>query len=200
MDLTICIFGDSIVWGGNDSQGGWANRLRNSLFNEFGTEIYPLGITGNTTVDLLKRFDVEAAARKPDVIIFAVGINDSVFTDTLKNSWVPIDNFEKNIGELISRARTYTKNIFFVGLTPIDDAKTNPIPWAAPHCCSMAAASRYDEVLHRVCTANNAEYILISGLLSLIDLPDGIHPNDIGHEKIYTSVREVLLKRFYATT
>lgn len=200
MEQTICIFGDSIVWGGNDSQGGWAHRLRNSLFNEFGTEVYSLGITGNTTNDLLKRFDTESAVRKPNVIIFAIGINDSVFTDTPENTWVPIDRFEKNITELIVRAHAYAKHVFFVGLTPIDDAKTNPIPWAVPHCCSMAAASQYDEALQRACIANDAEYILIRGLLSLADLPDGIHPNDVGHEKIYALIHDILLKKFYAAT
>lgn len=194
MELTVCIFGDSIVWGASDSAGGWATRLRVSMFAEFGTEIYPLGITGNTTDDLLQRFDAEAASREPNIIIFAIGINDSVFSDDPQNSWVPIAQFEKNILELITRARTHTDKIFFVGLTPVDDAKTKPLPWAIPYCCSMEVVLRYDAALRNVCAANNAEYISIDGLLSTTDLSDGIHPNDAGHEKIYTQVRAALIK------
>lgn len=198
MEQTICIFGDSIVWGSDDPVGGWATRLRISLFAEFGAEVYPLGVTGNTTTDLLQRFDLEAAAREPDVVIFAIGINDSIFSDDPNDTWVPVAQFEKNISELVTRARAHTDKIFFVGLTPIDDLKTNPMPWAAPYCCSDSVVSNYNDALRGVCAANSVEYISIDGLVSLAELSDGVHPNGVGHEKIYKRMREVLIKKLYA--
>jgi len=40
-----------------------------------GLSVYNYGFSGNTSKDLLLRFEVETIARKPDVIIFAIGIN-----------------------------------------------------------------------------------------------------------------------------
>jgi lysophospholipase L1-like esterase len=54
---TICVFGDSITWGAYDPErGGWVNRLRNDLEKKE-IESYNLGISGDTTADLLKRFN-----------------------------------------------------------------------------------------------------------------------------------------------
>ena len=82
---TICVFGDSIAWGAVDPEnGGWVSSLRNyfeskSLRADLDTDVYNLGISGDNTDDLLERFDVEVEARKPDTIVFAIGINDAQF-------------------------------------------------------------------------------------------------------------------------
>ncbi len=82
MGKTICIFGDSIIWGaGLPCRVAWVNLLRNYVEIKYGgvVELYDLGIDRDTTEDLLKRFDAENRARRPQVIIFAVGTNDSSY-------------------------------------------------------------------------------------------------------------------------
>ena len=66
--MNVLIFGDSITWGAYDpEQGGWATRLRN-YFEEKDNDIdvYNLGISGDTTADLLERIEIEAKSRVCD--------------------------------------------------------------------------------------------------------------------------------------
>ncbi|MCK9378783.1 MAG: SGNH/GDSL hydrolase family protein [Candidatus Moranbacteria bacterium] len=54
--MNTCIFGDSIIEGYYDDEekNGWVNRLK-SIFSD--DEIYNLGISGDSTENLLNRFD-----------------------------------------------------------------------------------------------------------------------------------------------
>ena len=63
----ILIFGDSIIWGAFDTEGGWATRLK-KYFDEnrkedFNYQVYNLGVSGDTTEDLLDRFEFETKQR-----------------------------------------------------------------------------------------------------------------------------------------
>ena len=77
----ICIWGDSIAYGAWDSAGGWADRLRvylhgreiDSRFEDY-YWVYNLGIPGETSSDLAKRFEAELLPRTPHVALFAIGI------------------------------------------------------------------------------------------------------------------------------
>lgn len=72
----LCVFDDSISYGGWDASGGWVDRLRSYLHGvtlDSRFQAYHLGIPGNTTGDVLTRIVQEAKAREPHVIIFAVG-------------------------------------------------------------------------------------------------------------------------------
>ena len=41
--------------------------------------VYNLGISGDNTIGFLIRIEVEAKSRKPNFIIFSIGINDAQF-------------------------------------------------------------------------------------------------------------------------
>ena len=78
----LTVFGDSITFGKGDSlEGGWCGRLKKYFENMGGNHrLYNLGISGNTTEDLLERFDIEAKARikfkregDRHIIIFSIG-------------------------------------------------------------------------------------------------------------------------------
>ncbi|HEY8108487.1 MAG TPA: hypothetical protein VIF43_00505 [Patescibacteria group bacterium] len=67
----VCIFGDSITWGAWDFEhGGWPTRLRLYFDNEEPGkfEVYNADISADKVGDVLRRFDVEVAARKPEVV------------------------------------------------------------------------------------------------------------------------------------
>ncbi|MGC9310458.1 MAG: SGNH/GDSL hydrolase family protein [Candidatus Aenigmatarchaeota archaeon] len=65
----ILIFGDSIVFGLWDKQGGWANRLRKELDESARgdpnrhIQLYNLGIAGDTSIDVLERCENEILQR-----------------------------------------------------------------------------------------------------------------------------------------
>ena len=82
MSQTIFVFGDSIGKGVGDTQEcGWAHRLDKYFRNkEHDISLYNLSISGDTSADVLQRFEAEMSFRErvkeETVIVFAVGTND----------------------------------------------------------------------------------------------------------------------------
>ncbi len=194
----ICIFGDSIIWGAKLSfRVGWANLLRNyleSLDGEF-FAVYDLGIDGNTTSNLIERFDVEAEARNPDILFFAVGTNDSCFRKTKDNPEVDVETFERNLNKLISKAKRFSKNIVFVGLAKGNDSATIPLPRSITgKCYDKGNIKIYDSIIKKICNKDGLVFIDINEELSDSDFEDGLHPNNVGHMKIFDKVKKNLDK------
>lgn len=189
---SICIFGDSTSWGAWDMEkGGWVNRLWLSVANntEYVT-IYNLGIDGGTSETLLARFEHEAKARGADALIFQTGGNDAS-TDSAGNAVVSLEDFRKNIEELIRRAKTITAHIIFTDLKNCDESKTTPVSWMDRYCRNDALDT-YRGVLQEVCTKNEVLYMDMP-LLENSDFEDGLHPNAKGHEKIFSTVQSFLM-------
>ena len=185
--MTICIFGDSIVWGASDCEkGGWADCLKNHLMDD-DIDVYNLGISGDTTEDLLKRFDTEAEARNPDIIIFAIGINDSLSLD--KDGLI---KFQKNISTLVNKARKFTNKIIFIGLTNVDESRTTPyLSEETGEAYNNQSIGEYDEIIKSFCEENNLTFVDVLGLLiNDDDLCDGLHPGSIGHQKLFEAIKE----------
>jgi len=185
--MTICIFGDSIVWGASDCEkGGWADCLKNYLMDD-DIDVYNLGISGDTTEDLLKRFDTEAEARNPDIIIFAIGINDSLSLN--KDGLI---KFQKNISALANKARKFTDKIIFIGLTSVDESRTTPyLSEETGEAYNNQSIGEYDEIIKSFCEDNNLTFVDVLGLLiNDDDLCDGLHPSSIGHQKLFERIKE----------
>lgn len=195
MAFNICIFGDSITWGAFlPFRGAWANLLRNYLesLNKM-IAVYDLGIDTNTTRDLLERFEVEAKVRKPNMVIFAVGINDSAYRKTRNSTLVPADEFQKNIEKLIAMAGKFTDKILFVGLAKGDDSNTVPLPRSMTgKCYDKENVKKYNDAIKLICSKKNVKFVDIFGLLNDEDFDDGLHPNLGGHQKIFEAVRRAL--------
>lgn len=192
--MNICIFGASGTWGANDHElGGWVERLKLYCLESFDdVTVYNLGVSGDNTIKLLRRFAVEAAARKPDLIVFSIGTNDSQSVDTIGNHRVPPENFEINLGELRSAALKYTNKIVFVGLPRVDEKRTMPIPWSPTKYYDNSSLAKYDGIVQSFCEKNAIPWVDISQLLTSDDLDDGLHPNARGHQKIFVAVRNNL--------
>lgn len=189
--MNICIFGDSITWGAYDPQnGGWANRLRN-YFEERGedSDVYNLGISGDSTADLLERIEIEAKAREANLIVFAIGVNDAQFIHSTNSNRISDVDFENNIKKLFEIAKKFTPKIIFVGLTPVDEAKTKPIPWNTDKTYTNERIKNFDKIIDDFCSKNNLKFIPINDLLNNDDLIDGLHPNTQGHIKIFKRVK-----------
>ncbi|NTU99041.1 hypothetical protein HGA64_03485 [Candidatus Falkowbacteria bacterium] len=195
MSTTICIFGDSITWGATDIDGGgWAGRLRSNLEADPRSDamVYNLGICGDTTDGLLRRFSIEAEARDPQMIIFAIGINDSAYVVSRNNPQTDLEDFKYNLVQLIDRASEITSRIVFVSLNKVDEDKTAPIPWTADIFYDNENILVYNSVISAVCQENNIQFIDVFDVLELSDLDDGLHPNAAGHEKLFVKIKESL--------
>lgn len=209
----VCVFGDSITYGANDIEfGGWVHRLRKFLdgksvaSNHSSFFTYNLGISGDNTIDLLKRFKTEAKARLSDmdegeeiIIIFSIGINDSQFIHDKSNFRVSKKEFKENIQKLLNLAKDFTSKIIFVGLTPLDETKTTPIPWNTNKSYKNEYVKSYNEIIKSVCEENKTHFIEIFEKIIKKDyknlLSDGLHPNSEGHEILFDLVKEFLTDR-----
>lgn len=195
MEKTINIFGDSIAWGAGDSEmGGWVSRLKLYLKKENKNyfEIYNLGISGDNTDGLLKRFGTENEARNPDIIIIAIGTNDACFLQSKSGNYVLLEQFEDNLGKIIELGKEYTDQMIFVGLTRPNEKILSPVPWATDFHCRNRDFEIYNNKVKETCEKNGLLFIEMLDLLEDADLEDGLHPNSAGHEKMFLRVKDFL--------
>lgn len=207
--MNIIIFGDSIVSGAWDEEGGWAYRIKKyftkevieSNFEKY-HEVHVLGISGDTTADLLQRFQTEVDARvnhdpMDNMVVFAIGINDSLYDSTKGNCYVEVSTFAKNVHTLLTSVSKVAKHVYWVGLTPVDEMKVNPVPWTPQFSYTNELIESYDRMLCEICQSRSVSFLDIHSIFMHTNykklLSDGVHPNTSGHEVIYKSVREKLI-------
>jgi lysophospholipase L1-like esterase len=211
MDKTFLIFGDSIVWGAWDPEGGgWAERLRRYLMQQVETEtdpenpLYNLGIRGETTVKLAERFKREAEARitpqRKTIVIIGIGTNDSSHIDDKEPSVKP-ELFRKNLQTLTSLARQFADTVILAGLTVVDEAKGAPAYWDKTIFYRNSYLQAYNKIIEEVAVEASALFIDIQKQFAegdyrtFLDPDDGLHPNSKGHEKIFEIVRDFLTEK-----
>ncbi len=198
MDKVICVFGDSNTFGFWDfDKGGWVNRLRlyfdSKSPDNFYVVVYNLGIDGDDTSSLLKRFEAECKTRNPSVIIFDIGSNDTFLNLNGENN-ISLKQFETNIISLINQAKKFTNKIVFVGFLPVDESKTSPVLWDKNISYTEKEIKKYNDKLKDLIKKAGVLYIDISNMFSNMDLEDGVHLNSLGHEKLFNKVKEFLIK------
>ncbi len=208
--MHILIFGSSITWGAWDKEGGWAQRIKNfadkkaaTLSYDSYTSIYCLGVSGDNTDDLLERFDTEVKARlgedEKTLILIEIGINDSQYILAEKEHRVSPDKYKRNLIKLIEKSKQHGADLMFIGLTPVDDSKVDPIPWKPEGSYRLEYVQKYEEILKSVCKEQNLSFIELISKFKDRDfktlLTDGLHPNTEGHQVIYGEVKKYLIEK-----
>ncbi|MFH1631200.1 MAG: GDSL-type esterase/lipase family protein [Candidatus Aenigmatarchaeota archaeon] len=205
MTFGILVCGDSISLGRGESPNiGWVGRLKNYIEPQgFNNCVFNLGVPGDTSTCLLERFETEVKSRvryihRVDkfVIMIAIGTNDSKairLPDKIKTS--PAE-FKRNINKLIRIARKYTKNVIVVGLTPVDENKTNPLE---DRYLINDRIVQYDEILKTSTKVNKTYFIDIHRSFIKLEyrklLIDGLHPNKRGYDEMYRIIKYFLVKK-----
>lgn len=208
--MRVLVFGDSITQGYWDEDGGWVNYLRKNydeiqlqdLENHDEHTIFNLGISADTSEDVLNRLENETLARtrhgiKP-IVIIQVGINDSS-VDHGKNR-IEIDEYRKNLIEIVELAKRVSSKVIFIGFSSCNEEKTTPVFWGE-YFYTNERIKKYEDTLRSVAEDNGVEFIPVfekfnSAVKSGKDLlPDGLHPNKAGHKLIYEIVRPELQRK-----
>ena len=196
----ILIFGASITYGAWDVEnGGWVQRLRSyiEIKNNKQDFIYNLGVPGDSTSNLLQRFENEAVARiesgEETIFIFCIGINDSAIIKNKQQATEPND-FKNNLVKLVTLAKKYSDKIIFIGLTQGEESKIAPVPWNNDFYYHNFRIEEYNKIIGNVCLENDLPFVDMIDLLNVGDLEDGLHPNAVGHEKIFYTVKDFLVK------
>lgn len=209
--MRVLVFGDSIAQGFWDPDGGWVSHLRTYYDQQKlqGTDadppnIFNLGVSGDSSDDVLDRVNSEAKARAIEdlAFVFAIGINDS--RTKAGKDYSDTDRYSKNLSEILKIARKYSDKILFVGLTPCVEERTNPVAWGNT-CYDNKRIREFDNTLRGFCIQNQLSFVDIfepfndkQNTTEL--LQDGLHPNSIGHQLISNLVlaklKSILMNKY----
>ena len=195
MSKRICVFGASITFGFKDYEaGGWCDMLKRWLMPE-DISVFNLGICGDDSFDLLKRFDTECESRKPDCIILSVTGNDTQFLINKNHCRVLVKDTQNNFIKLIEQSKKYTENIIIVGLTKVDEKEINSIfiPNKNKYYKNVYI-EKYDKLIQEIAETYNVKFINNLKLLNDYDLEDGLHPNAQGHKKMFERIKDFLIE------
>lgn len=213
----LFFFGDSITAGAWDGAGGWVGRLSREVINKtiqsqkhdqnsFECLPYNLGVRGNKVENILHRFEREIGERVTEdedlstiKIIFAIGVNDTCYSNELKRCVTSKEVFVGTLEKIIESALYITKDISFVGMCPVDEDFLDPMKWLPTYSYKNEFISEYDNIIRDVCMKHQVIFCpLYAGLRSIPEykslLSDGLHPNEKGHEVIYKTIKNVLFK------
>jgi lysophospholipase L1-like esterase len=204
--MRILIFGDSITQGFWDKTGGWVDRLRTHYdilkdgdVTRGEPTVFNLGISGDTSLNVLKRVEQETLARTWDnqkpIVLVQIGTNDA----RLQNGepQTNTSQYKDNLKQIADRLRSITVRTIFVGLTCCNESKTSPVHWEQSYWDNVTLKS-YEVVMRDLAKELNLQFIPIFDDFkqefesdSSI-LPDGLHPNQKGHQIIFDTVLSYL--------
>jgi lysophospholipase L1-like esterase len=174
----VAFLGDSITQQGWDYPGGYV-KLTTAGLHTLGATIVPspAGVSGNTSQDMLKRFQSDVLNKKPDWVTISCGVND------VWHGTVTLDEYEKNITSLVDQAQALGIKVLIMTSTPIGET-------SSPNNTKLAG---YNDFLHQlaaqrhlpVAEENAAFQAAIQAGPPLpnnapILTVDGVHPNPNG--------------------
>ncbi len=187
----IYAFGDSLTYGAWDSQGGWCDRIKRKLHEKMidgeggKFQMFNLGIGGEHSRGLLGRIKNEMDARyRPDwpaIIIIGTGANDTRYVEGGDPN-VSLDEYKRNLLEILSIARTYTDKILFVGVGVVE----NEIQDFKGTLLSNELLRDHYKVMANVADDEGVPIVNVNSGLEASDksvyFRDGVHLNEEGHK------------------
>lgn len=156
--------------------------------------VYNLWIPGDISSNLVKRFEAEAIFRDWDIVVVAIWINDSCFIQGYSINLVSKEEFIKNLSKIYEISQKLRlQKLIFVWLTPVNEELVNPYPESSTwKSYKNNLILEYDAIIENFCWENNLDYINLKNLINIDELPDGLHPNSVWHEKIFEKVKTFL--------
>ncbi|WP_295127565.1 SGNH/GDSL hydrolase family protein [uncultured Chitinophaga sp.] len=149
----IVFFGDSITQAGVNP-GGYITRIQQSLTDKKTADNYELigaGIGGNKIYDLYLRMEDDVLAKKPDVVVIYVGIND-VWHKSSSGTGTDLDKFEKFYNAVIKKLKA--QNIKVLLCTPSVIGELND--FSNPQDGDL---NQYSKTVRNIAQKNNCQLI-----------------------------------------
>jgi len=177
----IVFLGDSITEAGAGPHG-YVTLARRALAEKIPAappEVIGAGISGNRVPDLLARLDRDVLARKPDVVVVYIGINDVWHSQNGRGT--PRAEFEKGLRTLVEKIRASGAKAVLCTPTVIGEKKagTNPLDAMLDDYAGVTRAVAADMKaplidLRKACVAHLAAH-------NKTDAENGILTNDGVH-------------------
>lgn len=169
-----------------DNVGRSYVRILENMFAAFYPEvklrITNAGIAGNTSRDLLARFDEDVVSLKPDWVSVCIGVNDvwrQFDSPAIADAAVMPDEYEKNIEQMIEKVKGKVKGIFI--LSPYymepnrEDMMRKRMDEYVDVCKKLAKKHGcifidFQKMYENYCKVRHSSYIAW----------DRVHPNQVG--------------------
>jgi len=116
----VAFLGDSITQFGQDANnpGGYVNLIAKGLeANGVKIEVIGAGISGHTSIDMLKRLDNDVLNKKTQWMTLSCGVND-VWHGA---NGVPLEDYKKNITEIVDKAQAAGVKVVILTSTMIGE-------------------------------------------------------------------------------
>lgn len=150
------------------------------------------GVSGNTVLDLEKRWQADTLDLKPDILSILIGVNDQA-------RGVPLDVYEQTYDKLITAAKTANPKLKLVLCEPfwLDHRATEP-----QQGCPNADIVKRQEIVARLAQKHGAALVLFQAALNRATerapaahwIWDDIHPTYSGHQILADEWRRTVRK------
>ncbi|MFF4445289.1 GDSL-type esterase/lipase family protein [Streptomyces sp. NPDC001502] len=190
----IVIVGDSIAYGRCDPRGGWAGHLAAAHIagNEAERRLFNLAVPGSTLADVGEQTPALLAARRPDTLLVAAGINDSAVplaaaeaaADAHADGAADFTQLTGSLDALAATALGHNARLVVAGPSWLDEDRTRDYEGLR---FTRARALALRAFLRAWCEANHIDHLdLWEPLRERTDLlVDGLHPTAEGHRALY---------------
>ena len=164
---------------------GYVRVVENMLYAaypELNFRITNSGTSGNTSRDLLARFDRDVVSLSPDWVSICIGINDvwrQFDTPAMLNNQVLTDEYEANVEKMIESVKGKVKGIFILSPYIIEPLKEDAM---------RKRIDEYVEICRRLAEKHGCVFVNFQAMFeayckhkhSCFLAWDRIHPNQIG--------------------
>ncbi len=194
----IVFFGDSITQMGID-KGGYIDKMQTSLMEKGIQNKYELtgaGIGGNKVYDLYLRMEEDVLAKKPQIVVIYVGIND-VWHKT-SGTGTDIEKYEKFYVAIIKKLQAKKIKVVVCTPTVIGEKKNNANP-------QDADLDAYSAVIRKLAAAHNCLLVDLRNVFAAFEkenntedkesgilTTDRVHLNEKGNALVADEMMKVL--------
>ena len=181
-----------IIFIGNSITEMWTKK---SFFFKSNTNFTNKGISGETTSEILNRFQNDVINKKPNTVIILAGINDIAEN----NGPIKIENIAKNIFKMVELAKKEKINTIICSVLP-----AHKILWNKSIKPTFKII-KLNMILKQFCKNNKIEYV--DYYSEMVDWKGGlktplytskwdlVHPNEKGYETMEEILQMSLKKR-----
>lgn len=196
----IVFFGDSITQAGVNPNG-YITQLGNILDQKNIGQNYELigaGIGGNKVYDLYLRMEDDVLAKKPDIVVIWVGVND-VWHKRSLGTGTDADKFEKFYNAIIKKLKDRNIQVYLVTPAAIGEKTdfTNELD---------GDLNKYAAIVRRIAQNNNCPLIDLRQVFLEYDkshnpenkdrgilTTDGVHLNDTGNQLVAQQMYQAIV-------
>lgn len=184
---------DRVVFFGSSTTDNWGRRFDSQFFP--GEPYINRGISGETTPQMLLRFQQDVVALKPAAVVFLGGTNDIAGNTGI----IPLETTEANIASMVAIAKANGIKMILASQLPVTQFPWNRCMHPEKALLSLTAWE------HEFAVTQHLGYVDYYSLLVSSDgsfraglSPDGVHPNKKAYD-LMSPVVEREIKRVLNT-